>query len=298
MLRVGYFSPFVPPEWIAAHGLSPEWMTLTMPDTASLAAHRGTCPCAGALVAQMRGDTALDALVLTTVCDQLRYAAAHLQTLSEVPTFLLNVPSTWQSDQVRRLYRDELERLSRFLVQVGGHRPTQEHAAETIRQYDGQRRPSTDPIVCDEGTVPLALIGGPLASDGAAFLAAIAQAGGCIVLDATEGGERTRPAAVDRGRLTHDPVEELVRIYFDTIPDAFRRPNTLLYEWLGRQMAARSVRGVIVRRYPFCDLWHAEVHRLREWSPVPVLDVDVAVGDEGESSRNQSRIEAFLEMLR
>ena len=95
-----------------------------------------------------------------------------------------------------------------------------------------------------------------------------------------------------------DPLDELARIYFDAIPDAFRRPNTRLYEWLGREVSARSVRGIILRRYPVCDLWHAELERLRTWSDVPVLDLDVETGDEGEASRTLARIEAFLEMLR
>ncbi len=146
--------------------------------------------------------------------------------------------------------------------------------------------------------IPLALIGGPFLAEDSAFLTAVEEAGGRIVVDASEGGERTLPAPADRGHLKTDPLDELVRVYFDTIPDVFRRPNTRLYEWLGEQLSAHSVRGIILRRYPFCDLWHAELHRLRQWSEVPVLDIDVAGADESESARVFGRIEAFLEMLR
>ena len=75
------------------------------------------------------------------------------------------------------------------------------------------------------------------------LLAAVEDAGGRFVLDATESGERTLPAPVDRQRLQADPREELVRIYFDCIPDVFQRPNDRLFSWLRGQVAERGVRG-------------------------------------------------------
>ena len=65
----------------------------------------------------------LSALVLTTVCDQMRYVAAMLEQRGSCPVFLLNVPSTWQTPAARQLYLDELRRLGRFLVQLGGKAP-------------------------------------------------------------------------------------------------------------------------------------------------------------------------------
>jgi hypothetical protein len=256
----------------------------------------------------------------------MRYLSAYLGTTGSVPVFLLNVPSTWESPQARRLYREELARLGRFLITCGGCEPSFEDLVSRVKQYDARRseallaRPKmsarrwAETLVhmrsdMDSGTVvggndepregiPLALIGGPLPAEDDVFLDLVARAGGRIVVDASEGGERTLPAPVDERRLKEDPLDELVRMYFDTIPDVFRRPNARLYEWLDEHLAAEPVRGIILRRYPFCDLWHAELHRLREWSDVPVLDLDVVVGDEGESNRTLGRIEAFLEMLR
>ena len=94
-----------------------------------------------------------------------------------------------------------------------------------------------------------------------------AAAGGRVVLDATEGGQRTMPRRFDPARVASDPLQELADAYFDGIPDAFRRPNSRLYEWLGRELAARHVQGIIFRRYLWCDLWHAELQRLKQWSP-------------------------------
>jgi len=173
------------------------------------------------------------------------------------------------------------------------------HWAETL--VDLRSDPSSDAVGGSTGDtgdgIPLALIGGPLLAEDAPFLEAIEKAGGRIVVDASEGGERTLPAPADRCHLKDDPLDELVRIYFDTIPDVFRRPNTLLHEWLGVHLSAHSVRGIILRRYAFCDLWHAELYRLRKWSDVPVLEIDAAA-EEGESSRALGRVEAFLEMFR
>jgi benzoyl-CoA reductase/2-hydroxyglutaryl-CoA dehydratase subunit BcrC/BadD/HgdB len=105
------------------------------------------------------------------------------------------------------------------------------------------------------------------------------------------------PRRFDPARMVADPLEELADAYFD-IPDVFRRPNHALYDWLGRELAARQVRGIIFRRYLWCDLWHAELQRLREWTALPVLEIDVAPDDLGASNRVQGRIEAFLEMLK
>ena len=54
----------------------------------------------------------------------------------------------------------------------------------------------------------------------------VERAGGRIVLDATEHGQRTLPRPFDPARVAAEPLEELADAYFDGIPDAFRRPNT------------------------------------------------------------------------
>ena len=125
----------------------------------------------------------------------------------------------------------------------------------------------------------------------------VERSGGRIVLDATEGGERTMPRRFDPARVAADPVAELADAYFDGIVDAFRRPNSGLYEWLGRQLAARSVRGIIFRRFAWCDLWHAELQQLKQFTRMPVLDIDASPDDTAAATRTEGRIEAFLEML-
>lgn len=324
--RVAYFSPFIPPEWIAAHGMRPMWLPGT-PGIARQAtsARRGVCRCADMLLDETLKRAGVEAIVLTTICDQMRYAAAYLHECGEVPVFLLNVPSTWQSPEVRQLYREELCRLGRFLESLGGCAPSQGYLQLTMRRYEEARsavRGNWPPVsdgryaqrlaalrndgigpfpACDSASsnsgVPLALVGGPLLSDDFSFFELVAAAGGRIVLDASEWGERTLPAPLDRVRLASDAVGELARVYFEEIPDVFRRPNTRLYDWLGARIVSHGLRGILFWRRLFCDLWHAELDTMRRWSPVPILDIDVAEGEGHATARTLGRLEAFLEML-
>jgi benzoyl-CoA reductase/2-hydroxyglutaryl-CoA dehydratase subunit BcrC/BadD/HgdB len=157
---------------------------------------------------------------------------------------------------------------------------------------------SEPPPAAPNGSVPLALLGGPLLEPDYAVFDLIARAGGRVVLDGTEDGQRTLPRPFDPARLHNEPLQELADAYFGSIPDVFRRPNDLLYDWLAAELDAAAPRGIILRRFVWCDLWHAEVARLRERSPVPVLEIDVNHDEPGASARLVGRLEAFLETLR
>ena len=62
---------------------------------------------------------------------------------------------------------------------------------------------------------------------------------------------------------------------------------------------ARGIRGLLVRRFTWCDLWHAEIGRLREETGLPVVELheDAEVG-RGARARDATRIEALIEALR
>lgn len=368
MVRVAYGSPFVPVEWLAAHGLLPLWLRPSprrsnpraesdgagaargdhreLGDLASLVnGRRGVCPLAAAMMDAVvdAASSAVDptALVMTTACDQMRYVASLLEDQQIVPLFVMNVPATWQTDTSRSLYLAELQRLSRFLVAHGGNAPLRAELIRVMGQFDRARNklrqararlpakafaaaliavreglasPCLQPGSGDvqEGgsefpvpfggqdpqEVPLALAGGPLPDSDYMLFDWLQQAGGRIVLDATEWGERTLPRPFDLKHTKCDPLGELADAYFGAIPDVFRRPHGALYEYLAGEMAGRQVRGLIVRRYLWCDLWHAQVTQLKAFSPVPVLDLDVAGSEDAGEGRTRGRIEAFLEMLR
>lgn len=326
MMKVVIYScPFVPADWIAAHGLRPKRIQpRSVAGLQTTDAAFGVCTYVRAFLAEVVSDGDASAVVVTTVCDQMRRASELIARDRDLPVFLMNVPATWETAAAHRLYRDELERLGRFLVCLGAEAPARDALAAVMLDYDtrrsslrasggalgprgyseaiaafhrtGESVPESVPTEVLGGGVPLALVGGPMLREDMAIFDLVEQAGGRIVLDGTETGERTLPAPFDRRGVRDDPLMELTRAYFGTIPDASRRPNSELYRWLEREVRDRGVRGILYRRHVWCDLWHAELHRLREWIDVPVLDLD---GDDDErgGGRRAGRIQAFLEML-
>ena len=295
MTTIAYTCPFVPPEWIAAHGLGPRRIVPSLggPDD-PVGALPGLCTYARAFVNTALRAPRPDAVVFTTVCDQMRRALELLAGHAEPTTFLLNVPATWH-EAAARLYETELERLGRFLVELGGTAPSPEKLARTMQEFE-RRRLAERLAVCPAGAVPLAIVGGPILAEHHELRDLVAGFGGHIALDATPGGELTAPAAFDPAAMADDPLRELARAYFGHIPHAMRRPNTGLYEWLSERLSARGVRGVLFYRHLWCDLWHAEFARVRDAFGVPVLEIDV--GDDLALARQTGRIQAFMEALR
>lgn len=328
MKTIIYTCPYVPAEWIAAHGLRP---SRVMPDSAGsgflLAGREGVCPYVRGFIAEVTNNDRAGAVVVTTVCDQMRRAFDIVTRKCELPVFLMNVPNTWQSPAAQELYIDELKRLGRFLVRQGGESPSNDALAAIMLEYDIARksvlaereqlsarkyaeriaefgrdgpevvnhrdRKSIEPII----GVPLAIIGGPLMKQEFRIFDIVAESGGRIALDASETGERGMCAPLDAEGLCEDPLGALARSYFGGIVDASRRPDSELYDWFERELNSRNVRGIIFRRYVWCDMWHAELGRLKELIDLPVLDIDTAGDFEGEENRTAGRIGAFLEML-
>ncbi len=322
---VVYSSPFVPAEWIAAHGARPKRIR---PDAGaaarSAAPVAGMCPYARALAGEAMALRDGHAAVFTTTCDQMRRAAEWAALEASAPVFLFNVPATYGTPAAARLYRDELHRLGRFLARLGGSEPSREKLADVLETYDDRRRQLRDALglvgsrEASEAIaefdrdgrprteaarrslphgIPVAVVGGPLMHGDARVFDWIEEAGGAVVLDGTESGTRTFPAPLDRRRLRDEPVLELVDAYFGGIPDVFRRPDDALVAWLGRELTSSGTRAVILWRYVWCDLWAAFAARAGELAGLPVLDLDVS-GDEGTDRRTANRLQTFLEVLR
>ena len=324
MQTIVYNCPFVPVEWIRAHGMRPSRVLPSAPSDATFMG-TGVCPYASAFAhaACSMGDA--DAIVVTTTCDQMRRISEWIDRETERPVFVINVPATWQTTTAHRLYASEVRRLGRFMVTLGGKAPTDDELVETMREYDTSRaalrdaggelspRQHSEAIARfhRDGTldfpaapsphvgadVPLALVGGPLLHHHFGIFDLIESGDGRVALDGTTSGERTMPARFGRRGLQDDPFGVLVDAYFGTIPDAFRRPNSQLYQWLKEAISDRGIRGIILRYYTWCDTWHVEAQRMKEWNEVPVLAVACGA-DEHIDAHTASRIEAFLEMLR
>ncbi len=329
--RVLYSSPFVPAEWIAAHGFVPSrYQPETGEARPGLPSAMGVCPYAQSFLgAASRTDAA--AVVFTTACDQMRRAADYLDLLAGKDAFVLQVPATWQTATAKEMYREDLLRLSHYLVRRGGQPPSRlalllamrhqangraslleyrtagvsarQFAEITARFLSENSLPPRPPAPASHtsradatNAARLALVGGPLLPTHFALFDLIESFGGRVVLDATETGERGLLPVIPLTPQPPDPFAALVDAYFDGIPDVFQRPNRRLYDWLARRLKERQTQGIVVWRYSWCDLWHAEVERMRSQLGLPVLDLDA--GDSHELTRAlRQRVQAFLELL-
>ena len=345
-------SPWVPPEWIKAHGLEPRGVWLAKDfacEPLSLAA--GVCAFANAAV-RLAERQSQAAVIFTTHCDQLRRGFDTVAGAASSRSFLFNLPVTWQTPVAERMFCDELRRLGQFLIGLGGHAPRNGDLVELTTQYSAARHrllaaaawcparayaeavarfhldgsvhlpergcaeprerlaatgyaAAADSRAPDAGSIPLALVGGPLPQTQMPLLDAIEKAGGRVVLNATEAGERSlwpaspldeaQPSAGAPAQPEAALQALFARSYLANCVDVFQRPNTRLYAWLRARLTARKARGIILWHYVGCDLWRAEAQPMREAFGLPVLLLDA---DEAAPRRNTGRLEAFLESLR
>lgn len=79
------------------------------------------------------------AIVVTTICDQMRRSAEKIAAKTTTPVFLMNVPHTWQNPGSHKLYRNELERLGRFLVSLGGEPASNDGLVGVMKGFDETR---------------------------------------------------------------------------------------------------------------------------------------------------------------
>ena len=134
-----YSCPFVPAEWIAAHGLNPSRIAPVMNHASNSGAAAGICPYTHAFIQSAVENQEASAIIVTTLCDQMRRAPEWIERECEQPVFLMNVPAAWGNENARRMYKDELIRLGRFLVQTGGAAPSKDDLVDTMRDYDAAR---------------------------------------------------------------------------------------------------------------------------------------------------------------
>jgi hypothetical protein len=324
-MNVFYSSPWVPVEWIEAHGLEPRgvWFAEDF-GCGALPLSAGVCAFSEAMLrfAETHHDSAI---IFTTACDQMRRSFDAFGGSQSARAFLFNLPATWQSPVALRIFRSEMERLGRFLQAHGGRAPATEDLVKIIgrrsqarkrllesasrcsaRQYaeaiarfhwDGSVSVPDHPTALSSRAIPLAIVGGPLTASQWGLLDLIEAAGARIVLNATESGERSLLPAFRLENVSDDPIGAVARGYFENCVDVFQRPNTRLYSWLGERLSARGVRGIVLWVHTGCDLWRAEAQTLRETFRLPVLLLEA---DElsGGSPREANRIQAFVETFK
>lgn len=324
MIQVIFTSPYVPAEWIAAHGLSPSRILIGTKGHNPTDNTEGVCPYVSRFIQETGQMDNSTLFVFTTECDQMRRGSENISDKQRQQTFLMNIPTSWNTPESSQLYQAELKRLGRFLNRHGGDSPTHDKLTQVMKEYEklrsnlkaqrhhvsakifsekiaefhktGQFVPNFNEKKEDPKGIRIALMGGPLTSSDFILFDEITENGGRIILDGTETGERTLPRSFDSRQLVENPLEELTDAYIGSIPDAFRRPNDRLYQWIKSTFEERNVEGVLLIRRIWCDIWHGEVGRLREWLNIPLLDIDL--DGNVPQTRIQTRIQAFMETLR
>lgn len=293
MKTIAYASPYVPPEWIAAHGLEPLRLQPDGPPRdGPVLPTAGVCPYMRAFANQAASAPGIAGIVFTTVCDQMRRGCEQMHP-SGAPVFCFNVPSTWRTDSALQLYMDELDRLGIFLVRHGGSHPEKTTLSHTLHECATPPPPDRPTL---PGAVPVALTGGPRTKLDSTLCDLVEELGGTIVMDASEQGLLGRAPSFDSSLIDAAPLRALADAYLRRLPGVSRRPNTSLHTWLDERITDSGAHGVILLRHLWCDLWHGEVARIRDALSVPLLDIDL--DGEDPVPRNRTRIEAFIEGLR
>jgi hypothetical protein len=108
------------------------------------------------------------------------------------------------------------------------------------------------------------------------------QVGLHVVLNATESPLWETHAPADGCKLEVRPL-------------IVQRPNTPFFEWLRRNSQTFRLQGWVLLRQTWCDLFHAEVVRLKSETSLPWLDLETGAYPALEALH--TRAEAFAERL-
>jgi benzoyl-CoA reductase/2-hydroxyglutaryl-CoA dehydratase subunit BcrC/BadD/HgdB len=332
-----YECPFIPPEWIAAHGFAPCRVYPSIIHQKMDRSPTGVCPYTRRLLNHFKNHRSA-AVILTTTCDQIRHLSEQLESSISCPVFLLHVPKTWQTVNAFDYYRQELLRLGNFLKHLGGTTPSHLSLKEIMMAFHTARQSllqhlehlqgqnycevlnhffsegsgeiyrtgrwqiqesileSTRTSTTTKSLMPVAVVGSPLAPDDFALWNHMEKLGVPLSLDGTPTGECSLPGKFDPHLLKSDPSLALFDAYFYGIFAMFRRPNQEYFSWLKSKVAAKGIRGLILKYYAWCDTWHAEAQRLKESLDLPFLMIEA--GDEScNNGHTLTRLEAFCETL-
>jgi benzoyl-CoA reductase/2-hydroxyglutaryl-CoA dehydratase subunit BcrC/BadD/HgdB len=296
MKTVIYNSSYIPREWIRIHECIPKKVTVISENQLS---SEGKCSYASSFMKTMKEQEA-DAIIITSTCAQMRHSAEQMNDFP--PVFLFNMPVTWQAPAAKKQYINELHRLSIFLTGISGQ-CKEKNLRATMIEYDLIRSElkslkekmqakqflenifefnnkgciknnSTANSKHAQHRIRIALTGGPLTNNHLQLFDVFEKNNISVLLNCTENGEWSLGEKFRKKPLLDNPFMELADSYF-AIPEIFRRPNNKFYSRLKKEVAEYNIQGLIINRYPWCDLWLAEVERIKNCLNIPVLDLEM-----------------------
>lgn len=298
MRRVFYNSPFIPHEWISAFDYFPchfyeKIQTVNIRQRAPM----GACPFAFIYSKSLAMMTREDVAVFDTACDQMRRMSEKAALDCAGKIFLFNIPSTWQSETSKNIYRSELIRLGEFLEKCGGKDFNPAKIIKALKRDEKNR-------ICVEGKsenkakIPVAIIGENILPRFRTLYKLIKKNGGQVVFDMTKRSPEIAPSGAP---LEAAPRDEwagfFADAYFEKCVGIFQRPNSKFYDTVAHNIEESGARGVIVMSYLWCDLWRAEILSMQRRFGIPLLFLEL--GDSASmDSGAQNRIDSFFETLR
>lgn len=296
--KIAYCSQHVPPEWIAAHGITPLRIIPEMNLNTPLEESEGVCDF-------MRGffnsakHAGADALIATSVCDQMRRGYDLYSTFSQLPTHLFNQPAMWKRASHLKLFRYELKKLSNFLISLGGSTPSNKKLRESMLQYEQNRKLKLQQETTDNHNSSkcygIGIVGGPITPHQQVLINLFINDGAYVAFDSSEFSNENAPFSYNRRELHESAFDHMAQQWFEANHAIYQRPNTPFYQWLQRRIDQTTPKALILNRWIWCDFWHGESERISSFSPVPVLILDVNRNE--TSARNSTRVMAFIESL-
>ncbi len=136
MNQVIYTSPYVPAEWIVAYDLSPNRILIGSKGNIPTDSSGGACPFVSRFVQETGQMDKSSLFVFTTECDQMRRGSENLEEEQRQRTFLMNIPTTWNTPESIELYLTELKRLGQFLERNGGVPPSKHKLTKAMREFE------------------------------------------------------------------------------------------------------------------------------------------------------------------
>ena len=102
MKTIVYTCPYVPAAWIAAHGLRPSRvMPGNVGSVFSLAGREGVCPYVRGFIAEVTKNGGAGAVVMTTVCDQMRRAFDIVTRKCDLPVLDIDTTGDFEGEENR-----------------------------------------------------------------------------------------------------------------------------------------------------------------------------------------------------
>lgn|GEM_PF-2011141 len=311
---------FVPPEFVEAHGLNRIWV---LPEIcqAEKSIAMGRCPVAVAVA----GSTNVQyPLIQAVICDQVRRAMTY-RTESSAESFTLYVPST-RTAAALQWYAAELERLSKWLVRIGGCK-LQPWAFAQLTQGFNQLRQKLDhmrialpaslflslqPPVNNKQPHPslrpqpaqgfktnpkIGILMGHLTNLHLALLQEIESFGVHTVFLCGEPIPPTH-ATIEVGPDVDKSIFELIADqWLPQVPYLGARPNTNFYTFLTNEIRKSQLDGLLVIRPVWCDHWDLELPIIKQRAGIPVSQV--VLGCEPDpTSHALNRVSALIEMVK